>query len=249
MRKLKIVLAVFITLLLIAAGACIQFLVSKILDDRMENEAEYDRVSTVELSISQNTPGVEKLAMMAMMTSTFEVSGSELNLTYNDVGSIVDNALLPYENRGMILKSEDVTSHIWGDSTPMLVLIPSAPELQDAVWLLERNYRNSPYLWDEDAATLDLVLDDEMGSILKMEYTSADPVFNEAVFENHLLFIARSYFIELGITDYMDFRTNEIVDSTGRALCRYTFEAYGYGTVYVDIVIHEYGFYIDHYIR
>ncbi len=81
MRKLKIALAVFITLLLIAAGACIPFLVSKILDDRMENEAEYDRVSTVELSISQNTPGVEKLAMMAMMTSMFEVSGSELNLT------------------------------------------------------------------------------------------------------------------------------------------------------------------------
>lgn len=237
MAKLKVFLAVIVTLALIAAGACLPKAVSLVLDQKNNGNASASPISSIRFEFEKDIPALGKLALLSRLDSSIELTESKATMTQTEVMDAVYEGIQPYIDALLIAYSEkDVELY------PSLILqAQDNQDLQGIVWFVNIGGDPANYTY------LQLLVDDETGKLLTLSYTyealDAPVIGTEA-----LTAFADIYFNGLGIDNYAQFAVPDLeyayVGDDANAI-RYRFGDAVYGEVNVDLYVHSHGFYVE----
>lgn len=230
MSNLKIALVLLLTLALLAAGACLPAMAAAVRDWQTLGRASTQAVSSVSLTIRQETPALGKLAMMCRQDGVLEVTESACRLTTEEVEELAYAVLEPYAAAGLITQSpEKFTIY---EIRPLLPQVPEDPELAGIVWDITMVGSN-----------VSLLIDDESGKLLLINYSAGIEYGRQDLLDTFV----DIYFTELGITDYAGFVTDDLDGEyvgDNAVGVRYRFGDAVYGEINVDFNIYKYGFYM-----
>ena len=236
MAKLKGFIAVVLALALIVAGAYFPKAVSLFLDWQNNGNASSNPIASIRFELDKHIPSLGKLAILSKLGSSIELTESKAKMSKEEVMEAVYNGIQPYIDAQLIAYSEfEVNMY------PSLIQSKTDQALQSVVWFIEITGDPSNYTF------LQLIVDDETGSILMISFTyealDATLVGSEA-----LTVFADIFFTGLGIDDYAQFVVQDLeyayVGDNANAI-RYRFGDAVYGEVSIDLYVHEHGFYIE----
>lgn len=239
MRKVKISIAVFLTLTLLAAGAYFPNIVSHILDWQHNGAASYNPIASVRLEIKKDVPSLGRLAMMCRMDRYIELTEGMASMTKEEVMTAVCDGLTPYVDAQLM---EYLMEYSENDIElyPCLIQVPDLPDLQGVVWLVTVTSPNA-------ASYLDMAIDDETGHILGINYT-CDAEMNAMTGVEALNVFADIFFSSLGIEDYWYFaETNWEYGYVGENAynVRYSFGDRVYGEININLCVYKHGFFVE----
>lgn len=243
MAKLKTGAILLLTLLIIAAVACLPKITATVLDEKRMGEASFHQVQSIQLEIHEKMPSLGRLAMINRMDGVIELSESlaekSASMAPEEVEEAALAALEPYIAAGLMQPFQKWNSEI----RPLLGQGVDNPELVGIFWDVTFEIESAP----EEFYYANLAIDDETGKLLLINYTSTYPIV-ETDRENLLEKFAEIYFTELDIPDYWyyatdDLETRYIGDNAWGV--RYRFGDLIYGEVNVDLYSYEYGFYTE----
>lgn len=236
MAKLKGFIAVVLALALIVAGAYFPKAISLFLDWRNNGNASSNPIALIRFELDNNIPSLGKLAILSKLGSSIELTESKAKMNKEEVMEAVYNGIQPYIDAQLIAYSEFEV-----DMYPSLIQSKTDQALQSVVWFVEITGDPANYTF------LQLIVDDETGSILMISFTyetlDATLVGTEA-----LTVFADIFFTGLEIDDYAQFVVQDLeyayVGDNANAI-RYRFGDAVYGEVNIDLYVHEHGFYIE----
>lgn len=237
MAKLKGFIAVILTLALIVAGAYFPKAVSIFLDWKNNKNASSNPISPIRFEIAKDIPSLGKLAILSKLDNCIELSESKATMTEEDVMDAVYEGIQPYIDSLLIAYSEkDVQMY-----PSLLLQAEGNQDLQSIAWFVTIAGDPANYTY------LQLLIDDETGSILMISFTyenlEAPLVGTEA-----LTVFADIYFNGLGIDNYAQFAARDLeyayVGDNANAV-RYRFGDAVYGEVNIDLYVHDHGFYVE----
>lgn len=236
MRKFKATAAVLITVAVLIAGAYIPRLVAHFLDWQTAGKSTLNPIASIELHIRKELSPIRKLVMIGSCESLLPIRESKAGMTSKEVMDAVIQGLTPYlDTQLVVLYDEQV------DMQPYLVQVPGIPELQKVIWQVTISGN------DSDFSYFDLLIDDESGNILAIDFTAENPKHPHTKDEVLVLF-ADIFFSGLGIEDHWEFLVKDLesayVGDNAKAI-RFRFEDPQYGEVNIDLFVHDYGFYIE----
>lgn len=236
MRKFKAVAVILLTLILLIAGAYIPRLVARFRDRQITGKGALHSIASVELHIYRDLSPVGKLAMMNRIDSLLPIRESKASMTGEEVMDAVYEALIPYTDIQLASYHENRV-----DMRPYLVQIPDMPELQRVIWQVTISGD------DADFTFFDLILDDETGHILRISYTSEQPL-DTIVGLDALHTFADIFFSGLGVEDHWAFAVSDMetayVGDNANAV-RFRFVDPQYGEIHVDLNVYDCGFYVE----
>ncbi len=232
MGKIKLIVALLLTAVLLTAGAYLPRIVAALQDKGSIGQADFTDSRSVQLQIRQDISGIGKLAMIDRMSGTIDISPEMANLTDSQVLEAFQKALEPYISAGLIPELSP-----WNlESRVMLAQVQDMPELSGIFWSV---MATGP---DKEYYLLDLALDDETGNVLRISFT-CESWDSRMLREDILIHFADIYFTELEIPEYQDFATRDLILGENTSGMRFQFINPDYGQVMVDLVVHEHGFY------
>lgn len=236
MRKFKAAVTVLLTLALLIAGAYIPKLVARFLDWQATGKGSLDPIASVELNIHQELSSIGKLAMMNRIDSLLPIRESKARMTTEEVMDAVYEGLTPYMDAQLATYYENRV-----EMRPYLVQVPDTPELQRVIWQVTVSGD------DSDFTFFDLIIDDETGNILRINYTAENPQIPYGRDETLNLFM-EIFFSSLGIDNFGEYLVEDLeyaYTGDNATAVRFRFEDEQYGGVNVDMFVHENGFYIE----
>ena len=240
MRKLRSVFLVLLSTALIAAFAYFPKILSRFLDWEHFSGPEYTPMNPVQLEIRQELSPIEKLAVITQADLVLDIPETKAFMNRQQVLDAACNALAPYTDTTLISSfSENFEMRL------ALFQMQSNPELQTVVWLLSAVHDppNAP----EQFTSLGLAIDDDTGKILAIDYTR-EAYRTELLGQEALDVFAEIYFSGLGVPDYSRFLVADMESAywgdNGDAV-RYRFAEGLHEEIYVDLNVHDFGFYVE----
>ena len=240
MGKLRSVFMILLSAALIAAFAFFPKILSHVLDREHLSSPDYKPINPVQLEIRQELSLVEKLAVITHTDLMLDIPETKAFMTRQQVLDTAYKALAPYVDTMLISSfSENFETRL------VLCQVQSDPELQTVVWLLSAVHDppNAP----EQFTSLGLAIDDDTGKILAIDYTR-EAYRTELLGQDALDVFADIYFSGLGIPDYSRFLVEDMESAywgdNGDAV-RYRFADSRYGEIYLDLNVHDFGFYVE----
>lgn len=236
MAKLKGFIAVVLALVLVVAGAFFPKAVSFFLDWRNNGTASLNPIASIRIELDKNIPSLGKLAILNRLGSSIELSESKAKMNREEVLDAVHKGIQPYLDAQLMAYSEvDIQMH------PSLIQSQTDQGLQSIVWFVDIAGDISNYTF------LQLIVDDETGSILMISFTHEN-LQGMLGGTEALSAFTDIYFTALGFDDYAQFLVRDLdyayVGDNANA-ARYRFGDAVYGEVNVDLYVHEHGFYIE----
>lgn len=236
MHKIQTALAVLLTVVVLFSGAYIPTLTACFIDGKTTGKGTLSPMTSVELRILQEISIAGKLAMMNRIDSLLPIRESKAGMTGEEVmNSVVEN-IKPYVDAQL---SDFYVDDV--EMKPYLVQVLDKPELQRVIWKITVSGDAADY------SVYDLVIDDETGKILSINYTSENPQNPYGIDETLSLF-ADIFFSNLGIENHWDFIVEDLEYAyTGDHTIAVQFQLKDqrFGDIYIDMYVHDNGFYIE----
>lgn len=236
MAKLKGFIAVVLALVFVVAGAYFPKAISIFLDWRNNGTASLNPIASIRIELGKNIPSLGKLAILSRLGSSIELTESKAKMSREEVLDAVHNGIQPYLDAQLMVYSEaDIQIH------PSLIQSQTDQGFQSIVWFVEITGEISNYTF------LQLIIDDETGSILMISFTHEN-LQGLLVGTEALSAFTDIYFTALGLDDYAQSLVPDLeyayVGDNANAT-RYRFGDAVYGEVNVDLYVHGHGFYIE----
>lgn len=236
MNRFKTVAAVFLVIVLLIGGAFIPQLVSCLMDRYSGEDGNLRPMLSVELDMTQPLSPMGKLAMMSKLETTIPIQESKAKMTTEEAMDAFYRAITPYTDSQLVVCKENYV-----EIMPYLTQTTDMPELQRVVWLITLVGENTDYTY------LHVVLDDESGSILLINYAFQDESLPMGRDET-LQLVADIFFSGVGVEHYGSFLVKDMeyanIGDDANACC-YRLRDVSYGQIDVNFYVHSYGFYIE----
>ena len=238
MNKLKMPLAIVLTVVLLLLCAALPKFVSLIIDIKSGQSPSYTDMATVQLDLSSNSSftTTDKLALMCTAEAT-NISPDQMTMTEDDVHAAVTAFLKQLESSGIFSGFEPTVLSI----QPKLMFNLSDSSQHIAVWTVSFTCDDEPY------QSLLLDVDDETGQILSVSYNIYQSYEMETVWEHNavvLRILAEVYFSQLGLGEGMNvaaINTEQIYDYNevdgGVTEAVYMFESPLFGEFYIQFTV------------
>lgn len=236
MGKLKGFIAIISALALIFLTAYFPKIISMFLDWRNTGNASYNPIASIQLEIKTDISPLGRLAMLSRMDGNIELSESKAKMSKEKVMEAVYYGLQPYIDSQLAVYSEqDVQMH------PSLIQVQNDQALQGIVWMVTVSGDPANFTF------FDMIIDDETGHILRINYTS-EALRDTLIGTEALYAFSDIYFTSLGIDDYTHFAASDLEyaylgDNT--TAIRYRFGDALYGEINIDLYVHDRGFYVE----
>lgn len=247
MRNVKNALLILLVVLLLAAGSLLPMGAAALQDKTTANVVQYEDIEALQLKLEEQEPKLsyqEKLFLMVNGTGV-EVAEDVMRLNGGEVIEAVYAGLQPYVGSGFFPKelSNDMLEY-----HPVMVYGDTDPESYNFYWWVLLSLD----IYEED--TLTVILDDETGSILAMDFIAPYEYVADVYYES-VYAIADLYFGNLGITpaDAMQIDTEGLLDESvdavqdpgdSHAVMQFQIVDVLYGGFHIEICVHTNGFYI-----
>ena len=235
MGKLKTVLILLLTVLLVICVAYLPRIVASVQDKGTMGEVHYGQTQSVQLEIREKVSSMGKLAMLGRLGGTIDIPDGKASMTREEVELAAMEALQPYVDAGLVSPFSVYSM----DIRCVLGHTAIGPALSGIFWTVFLTGD------EEGLFAADLIIDDETGRLLHISIT--DNFFAPAVGKAESLAIfAELYFTGLDIPDYGQYATDHLDDwYIGENVegVRYWFPETDYGEIFMDFYIHQYGFY------
>ena len=231
MNKLKTGLIFLLTVVILLTGAFLPKIVSAIRDRNHNGRTSSAPIATVELKIEKDISPVAQLIMLCNSDNSTEVSENIAAMTKEEAIEAARAGLAPYIDAGLIKYCEDTVS-----LSPLLVQASAMQDLQGIFWFIH-------IMGDAGGiSNINLIMDDETGNILHIEYTYEN-LTNVMPAQEALDTWSDIFFSALEI-DYLDaiIEAEHVYDDSGYAGHRYAFSDPEYGQIFIDLFIYPYGF-------
>lgn len=237
MRRLKTLLILLFSLVLLAALAALPRAVAAVQDLRAIGKSHTGQVAPVQLEIREDSSAMAALALMGRMNGVIEVPDEVASMTREEVKEAALTQLQPYMDAGLI----DLYDVFHTEIRCLLGQASSNSELNSIFWTV------TVIRDDEGLLVIDTAIDDKTGRLLRINVTdNFAPYVNDP--EAILMPYADIYFTGLGIDDYGDFATDDLAEQyvgDNAFGIRYRFGDALYGEVNVDLYTYSYGFYTE----
>ena len=160
MAKLKGFIAAVLVLALIVAVAYFPKAISIFLDWKNNGTASLNPIASIRIELDKNIPSLGKLAILNRLGSSIELSENKAKMNQEEVLAAVHKGIQPYLDTQLMVYSEvDIQMH------PSLIQSQTDQGLQSIVWFVDITGDISNYTF------LQLIVDDETGSILMISFT------------------------------------------------------------------------------
>lgn len=238
MGKLKSVIAVLATAALITVCGLFPNIFFFLADRSQGKEADFIPINPVRLEIKPELTSLGKLAVLCGADFHLELSEAQTNLTKEQVTEAVHKGLMPFTDTALIsYVGENM------ELRPELFQVSQNPDLQAVVWLVDLTHEL--YGDPKTFTNIGLVIDDETGTVLAISYTCETPG-KAPVGKEALSIFADIFFSGLGVADHSRYQVSDLeyAGDNGDAF-RYCFTDDLWGEVFVDLYVHDHGFYVE----
>lgn len=237
MRKLKVLLLILLTILLLIVGANLPKVVAAV-QDSTANTVGYSDMQSVSLDLSGTRSSLSTAEKLLLLRSNniLSITEDEASMTLDEVYAAMEAAMEPYEDAG-IFQWFKATS---ADYIPVICLDPENPERYNIFWSVSMVNKNEPY------QILMLDIDDETGIPFSIRYeTYGSYSLNNVLERNYTVMKAFTdiYFRQLGWTESADYAESTdtgyeygVLDGEV-SLSRYSFGDVRYGEVIIDFYV------------
>lgn len=240
MGKVKNILAVLLTVLLLAGGGLLPTAVSRLQDKTTTNTVQYENIEALQLRLEEEALSMsyqEKMYLL-MHGEGMEITDEKTKIKEERIMEAVYGALAPY----MDLFFGDSFDNDYIEYYPVMVYDGTDPSRYAYYWHVILSLDMS----FED--TVSLVLDDETGKALAVEMIDPALHIEDAYIPELQYTLAATYFKELEIEPIaqLPLESAENYDAMGMpvAAVNYQFVDAVYGEVNVEIGVRPDGFYI-----
>lgn len=166
MRKIKLVGVILLCAALLFCGAVFPWIIALVQDWSDTGKVQYENIDAVQLSFVQEKEALTILEKIAVLRSAevLELPEEETQHSHEEVYVMVEKALLPYREAGLIP---------WGymesysSCTAVLVYDPEHTDRYVVCWNVSI-VNADPYI------ELSVMIDDETGALLFIDYTSEE---------------------------------------------------------------------------
>lgn len=232
MKKLKYMLFIFLTVLLVAVFAILPQAVALLQDKATHSEVKYANTQAIQLSFKEGTQteqrsmvGKIKLSQQQM----YRISENMTSMSKEEVLDSVDRELVPYLEADMFASD-------WENADKIIEPF-CALDLEDGygffwyVTFQKDDGYNSLYLW----------VDDETGKIIFISYQCSgdSPLYDDKVYTWLMEHLSSSFFGALEIEPVDMYR---LKDADAKTAVRYTFNDSVYGELIADLHLRPDGF-------
>ena len=239
MGKVKTVLAVLLTALLLVGGSLLPSAATHFQDQSTANAVQYENIEALQLKLEEEALSMtyqEKMFLL-MHGAGMEVTDEKTNIKEEMVMEAAYAALMPY----MELFFGGSFDNDYIEYYPVMVYDESDPSRYIYYWYVTLSLDMSMN------DTVSAILDDETGKLLAIEMIDPE-MYLEAKYLQKLQYtLASVYFADLGIEPVAEWPLEvEAYDDTGSSLAatNYQFVDALYGEVNVQIGVRPDGFYI-----
>lgn len=247
MTKLKNVSALLLVFLLAAVGAVIPVVTARVQDALTAGQVQYADVDSLQLTLEERRQQLHIQEKLQLITQGMgvEVTSEVTNMNGAQMLEAMYAQLEPYSAFGLFVQPDND----YLEFNPVMVYDETDPERYAFCWLVNMSFD----AFEGDSLTV--VLDDETGKLLAMEYIDPSMQNPEKALWELQEGIQATYFGELGLTpvEAMPVDTEgilmepmESVNDAGDShmVMRYQLVDVQYGEINVEICVHTNGFYI-----
>ena len=239
MGKVKTVLAVLLTALLLVGGSLLPSAATHFQDQSTANAVQYENIEALQLKLEEEALSMtyqEKMFLL-MHGAGMEVTDEKTNIKEEMVMEAAYAALMPY----MELFFGGSFDNDYIEYYPVMVYDESDPSRYSYYWhgvmSLDMSMND----------TVSAILDDETGKLLALEMIDPELMIEEKYLQKLQYTLAAIYLEDLGIEPVAEWPLEvEAYDDTGSSLTatNYQFVDALYGEVNVQIGVRPDGFYI-----
>ena len=239
MGKVKNVLAVLLTALLLVGGSLLPAVATHFQDKSTANVVQYENIEALQLRLEEEALSMtyqEKMFLL-MHGAGMEVTDEKTNIKEEMVMEAAYAALMPY----MELFFGGSFDNDYIEYYPVMVYDESDPSRYIYYWYVTLSLDMSMN------DTVSAILDDETGKLLALEMIDPELMIEEKYLQKLQYTLASVYFADLGIEPVAEWPLEvEAYDDTGSSLAatNYQFVDALYGEVNVQIGVRPDGFYI-----
>lgn len=193
MTRLKNIMVLLLAAALVAAGAVLPSAVSHFRDRNGAGKVEYADMPSLQLSLTHES-GLdlyEKLFLLSGDLDTLEISTQETKMTAQEVEAAAFAGVQAYLDLGFLGR---IPEDYHFSSYPLLVYTVDNPEQYIIVWTVEMALDAGSENWG-------IVLDDETGKILIIEFNSSYLQWQKEEMYSWLEVITAVYIKSLELTD------------------------------------------------
>lgn len=248
MTKLKNALILLLVVLLLAAGALLPTAVTWVQDTLTAGQVQYANVDSLQLTLEERRQSLDMVGKLNLILNgdIVEVTDKVTQMSEGDVIEAVYAGLQPYAGLGFIpleLDNDMLEFH------PIMAYGDTDPDMYNFYWYVYLSFDG----YADD--TLTVILDDETGKILAMEFVNPYLDVADMSYE-YVHIISDTYFKDLGITpaDAVQIDTEGIVKESvdavqnlgdSHAVMQFQIVDMLYGEFHIEICVHTNGFYIS----
>lgn len=239
MGKVKTVLAVLLTALLLVGGSLLPSAATHFQDQSTANAVQYENIEALQLKLEEEALSMtyqEKMFLL-MHGAGMEVTDEKTNIKEEMVMEAAYAALMPYMD--LFLGGSFDNDYI--EYYPVMVYDESDPSRYIYYWYVTLSLDMSMN------DTVSAILDDETGKLLALEMIDPELMIEEKYLQKLQYTLAAIYLEDLGIEPVAEWPLEvEAYDDTGSSLAatNYQFVDALYGEVNVQIGVRPDGFYI-----
>ena len=239
MGKVKNVLAVLLTALLLVGGSLLPSAATHFQDKSTANVVQYENIEALQLKLEEEALSMtyqEKMFLL-MHGAGMEVTDEKTNIKEEMVMEAAYAALMPYMD--LFLGGSFDNDYI--EYYPVMVYDESDPSRYIYYWYVTLSLDMSMN------DTVSAILDDETGKLLALEMIDPELMIEEKYLQKLQYTLAAIYLEDLGIEPVAEWPLEvEAYDDTGSSLAatNYQFVDALYGEVNVQIGVRPDGFYI-----
>lgn len=232
MRKLRYTLAILLAIVMLVACALLPGTVASIQDNLMQGKVNYREMNSVQLNFAEEKRFIPLIGKLALLRTgeLYWVRSQDATLTEEEIHTLLINELRLYIDSGLIpCNFEDFQIEL----KPALVCSSTDPEQYAVVWWVTMAVVEEPY------DHVDVLLDDQTGVILYINYEAGYPLFDSEDLNKRMSTFTSIYFDALGLTPF----SQEELYLNGEPLgCRFLFKD-GQYDVMIDCYVTPQGFY------
>lgn len=233
MGKAKQILVLLLAVVLLIAGGLLPFLTAAVQDAGNRDTIQYGNMNTLELTLrgeEQEPLDMFTKLLLLQRGETVELVENEVDtVTQEELLALADSALANYYSAGLLMFGPgemELEGYI-----PFFLYLPGVPEANAQMWMLQ--------LIDLEGNQLTIVVDQETGSLLAMEYYSALLIEKLGYdMKDYGVLLADVYFSTLGI---YPFATEGPYYDVGISQSYYL-EQEGYENVFIHLSVQSDGF-------
>ena len=168
MRKGKYIIVLFLTVVLISAGALLPQWTARMQDASVHGKISYRSIDEISLQFTE----LSLFEKFRLLSDGYQVTipESSTRLSVSELRTVLERELAPYYKEGLLQRP---LSDYSMNCQPMLYYLIDSKELSNIFWSV------SLYRDGEDWQIIELQVDDKNGKIMKIHHESSSYLFEE----------------------------------------------------------------------